>query len=77
MGLAMGIFNVAMNLGTVLAALAGGLALGFLGIDAIFYGARFFGIVGIIFFYFCTWSVVSPRQEELHVPACVKVSTRG
>ena len=32
MGLAMGIFNGAMNLGTVLAPLAGGLALGFSGL---------------------------------------------
>jgi len=54
MGLTMGIFNGAMNFGTVLAPLAGGFALGFFGIKAIFYGAAILGLAGIVFFCFCT-----------------------
>ena len=64
MGLAMGIFNGAMNFGTVLAPLAGGFALGFFGIKTIFYGAAFLGLIGIVFFCFCTWPVANPRQRR-------------
>jgi len=64
MGLAMGIFNGAMNSGTVLAPLAGGFALGFFGIKTIFYGAAFLGLIGIVFFCFCTWPVANPRQRR-------------
>jgi MFS family permease len=64
MGLAMGIFNGAMNSGTVLAPLAGGFALGCFGIKAIFYGGAFLGLIGIVFFYFCTWPVANPRQRR-------------
>jgi MFS family permease len=53
MGLAMGVFTGAMNLGTVLAPLAGGLALGFFGIEALFYGAACLGLMGTVFFCFC------------------------
>jgi DHA1 family multidrug resistance protein-like MFS transporter len=71
MGLAMGIFNGAMNSGTVLAPLAGGFALGFFGIKTIFYGAAFLGLIGIVFFCFCTWPVANPRQKEKEVSACI------
>ncbi len=64
MGLAMGIFNGAMNSGTVLAPLAGGFALGFFGIKTIFYGAALLGLTGILFFCFCTWPVANPRQRR-------------
>ena len=64
MGLAMGIFNGAMNFGTVLAPLAGGFALGFFGIKTIFYGAAFLGLIGIVFFCFCTWPVANPRKKR-------------
>lgn len=67
MGLAMGIFNGAMYVGTVLAPLAGGFALGFFGIKTIFYGASFLGLIGIIFFCFFTWPVANPINKE--VPA--------
>jgi len=71
MGLAMGIFNGAMNLGTVLAPLAGGFALGFFGINTIFYGAAFLGLIGIVFFCFCTWPVSNPVKIEKEVSACI------
>ncbi len=71
MGLTMGIFNGAMNFGTVLAPLAGGFALGCLGIKAIFYGAAFLGLIGIVFFCFCTWPLANPRQNEREVSACI------
>ena len=64
MGLAMGIFNGAMSLGTILAPLAGGLALGFLGINAIFYAGGFLGVIGIAFFCFCTCSVRTQYEER-------------
>lgn len=54
MGLAMGTFNGAMNFGAVLAPLAGGFALGFFGINAIFYAAALLGLTGIVFFGLCT-----------------------
>jgi MFS transporter, DHA1 family, multidrug resistance protein len=71
MGLSMGVFNGALNFGTVLAPLAGGLALGFFGIETIFYGAAFLGLIGIVFFCFCTWPVVNPRKLEKEVSACI------
>jgi DHA1 family multidrug resistance protein-like MFS transporter len=71
MGLAMGIFNGAINFGTVLAPLAGGFALGFFGIKTIFYGAAFLGLIGIVFFWFCTWPVANPRKKEKEVSACM------
>jgi len=71
MGLAMGIFNGAMNFGTVLAPLAGGFVLGFFGIETIFYGAAFLGLIGIVFFCFCTWPVANPRKIEKEVAACI------
>lgn len=64
MGLAMGIFNSAMNLGAVVALLGGGLVLEFFGINAVFHAAGFMGLMGIIFFYFCTWWVASPRKNR-------------
>lgn len=60
MGLTMGIFNTAMNLAAVLAPLAGGLALGFFGIDMLFYGVGAFGVIGVMFFVFCAWLGVTP-----------------
>ena len=60
MGLTMGIFNTAMNLAAVLAPLAGGLALGFFGIDKLFYGVGTFGVIGVMFFVFCAWLGVAP-----------------
>lgn len=66
MGLAMGIFNGAMNFGTVLAPLAGGFALGLFGIKALFYGAAVLGLVGILFFYACTAPVPSPDKKEVY-----------
>ncbi len=71
MGLAMGIFSGAMNFGTVLAPLAGGFALGLFGIKPIFYGAAFLGLIGIVFFCFCTWPVANLRQKEKELPACI------
>ena len=50
MGLIMGIFNSAMNLGFVIAPLAGGIAFTFFGIKAIFYGAGFVGLAGTFFY---------------------------
>jgi MFS family permease len=64
MGLAMGIFNGAMSLGTVLAPLAGGLALGFFGINAIFYWGGFLGVIGIAFFCFCSCPVRAQHEER-------------
>jgi MFS family permease len=69
MGLAMGVFNGSMNLGTVLAPLAGGLALAFWEIKTVFYGAAFLGFAGIIFFYFCTWPAANPLPNDQAVPA--------
>ncbi len=71
MGLTMGIFNGAMNFGTVLAPLAGGFALGFFGIKTIFYGGALLGLIGIVFFCFCTWPVENPRQKEKEVSAWI------
>ncbi|MCX5820272.1 MAG: hypothetical protein NT047_10235, partial [Deltaproteobacteria bacterium] len=71
MGLSMGVFNSALNFGTVLAPLAGGLALGFFGIKTIFYGASFLGLIGIVFFCFCTWTVANPGKKEKEVYACI------
>ena len=64
MGLAMGLFNGALNFGTVLAPLAGGFALGFFGINTIFYGAAVLGLIGIVFFSFCTRPVADPKKRE-------------
>lgn len=63
MGFAMGTFNGAMNFGTVLAPLAGGFALGFFGIETIFYGAAFLGLIGIVFFSFCTMERIPNRHD--------------
>ncbi|PKN61254.1 MAG: hypothetical protein CVU57_30400 [Deltaproteobacteria bacterium HGW-Deltaproteobacteria-15] len=71
MGFAMGVFNGAMNFGTVLAPLAGGFALGLFGIKTIFYGAAFLGLMGIVFFCICTWPVANPSQEEKEVSVCI------
>jgi MFS family permease len=71
MGLAMGIFTGAMNFGTVLAPLVGGFALGLCGIKPIFFGAAFLGLMGIVFFSFCTWPVAKSRQKEKEVPAYI------
>ncbi len=71
MGLTMGIFNGAMNFGTVLAPLAGGFALGLFGIKTIFYGAALLGLIGIVFFCFCTWPVANPRQNGREVSAWI------
>jgi len=60
-----------MTLGTVLAPLAGGFALGFFGIGTIFYGAAFLGVIGIVFFCFCTWPVATPSQEEKEMSMCI------
>lgn len=78
MGLAMGIFNGAMNLGTVLAPLAGGFALGFFGIHTIFYGAAFLGLIGIVFFGFCTIERVPDRHyTREYREAAVKMGSAG
>jgi len=69
MGLSMGVFNGAMNFGTVLAPAAGGLALGLFGIETVFYGAAFLGLAGIVFFGFCTWPVATPGKME--ASACI------
>ena len=71
MGLTMGLFNGSMNFGTVLAPLAGGLALGFFGIGTVFHGAALLGLIGIAFFCFCTWPVSNPRKMEGEASACV------
>jgi MFS family permease len=71
MGLAMGIFNGAMNFGAILAPLAGGFVLGSSGIKTIFYGAAFLGLLGIVFFCFCTWPLATPSQREKEVSACI------
>jgi MFS family permease len=70
MGLAMGIFNGAMNFGTVLAPLAGGFALGVFGIRPIFYGAAVLGLMGVVFFYICTLPAASPGKKAKEVYAC-------
>lgn len=71
MGLAMGVFNGALNFGTVLAPLAGGLALGFWGIETIFHGAAILGLIGIVFFCFCTWPIADLKKKEREVYACI------
>jgi len=71
MGLAMGVFNGALNFGTVLAPLAGGFALGFWGIETIFHGAAILGLVGIVFFCFCTWPVADLKKKEREAYACI------
>ena len=50
MGLTMGIFNAAMNLGAVLAPLAGGILFTVFGMKAVFYSAGFVGFAGIYFY---------------------------
>jgi MFS family permease len=78
MGLAMGIFNGAMNLGTVLAPLAGGFALGFFGINTIFYGAALVELIGIVFFGFCTMERVPDRlNTRKYREAAVKMGPAG
>jgi len=67
----MGIFTGAMNLGTVLAPLIGGFALGFFGIRPIFFGAALLGLAGIAFFSFCTWPVANASHKEKEVPAYI------
>lgn len=64
MGLAMGIFNGAMSLGTVLAPLAGGFAVGYFGMNTIFYGGGFLGVIGIAFFCFCSCPVRAQHEER-------------
>ena len=51
MGLTIGIFNAAMNLGAVLAPLAGGFLFSLFGMKAVFYSAGFLGFAGICFYY--------------------------
>jgi MFS family permease len=51
MGLTMGIFNAAMNLGAVLAPLAGGILFSLFGMKAVFYGAGFLGLGGVCFYH--------------------------
>jgi len=71
MGLAMGVFNGALNFGTVLAPLAGGFALGFWGIETIFHGAAILGLIGIVFFCFCTWPIADLKKKEREAYACI------
>jgi DHA1 family multidrug resistance protein-like MFS transporter len=51
MGLTMGIFNAAMNLGAVLAPLAGGILFSLFGMKSVFYGAGLLGFAGIYFYF--------------------------
>ena len=51
MGLTMGVFNAAMNLGAVLAPLAGGAAFALFGQESLFYGAGVLGLAGTAFFF--------------------------
>ncbi len=71
MGFAMGIFNGALNFGTVLAPLAGGFALRVWGIETIFHGAAILGLIGIVFFCFCTWPIADLRKKEREAYACI------
>lgn len=50
MGLTMGIFNSAMNLGFVIAPLAGGIVFAFFEIKVVFYSAGLVGLVGSFFY---------------------------
>jgi MFS family permease len=64
MGLTMGIFNGSMNLGTVLAPLAGGIAFGLFGMNALFYGAGLLGLAGTFFFFlYATRLAPSPEKK--------------
>jgi MFS family permease len=62
MGVVMGTFNGAMNLAAVLAPLVGGLALGFFGINALFYGGGIVGFLGTIFFF----ATIAVHGKERH-----------
>ncbi len=63
MGLTMGLFNGAMNAASVLAPLAGGALVAFLGINALFYGAGMLGLLGIAFFFMC---IRTPHHSLFH-----------
>ncbi len=51
MGLTMGVFNGAMNLGAMVAPLAGGLIYGLVGMGALFHAAGIVGVLGILFYF--------------------------
>jgi MFS transporter, DHA1 family, multidrug resistance protein len=74
MGLAMGVFNGALNCGTVLAPLAGGFALGFFGIETVFQGAAILGLLGIVFFCLCSWPAANRKERGGSV--CLRVFQR-
>ncbi len=76
MGLAMGVFSSALNFGTVLAPLAGAVALGFWGIEAIFQGAAILGLIGVAFFSFCTWPAANPKRGEGNICLRLNVVSR-
>lgn len=77
MGLTMGIFNCAMNLGFVIAPLAGGIIFIFFGIKAIFYGAGLVGIVGIFFFLFYIFTPLSAIGETFISGSAVLAGSRS
>jgi MFS family permease len=54
MGMTMGSFNSAMNLGSVLAPLMGGTAFGLLGMKGLFFSAGLIGMAGTVFYLACT-----------------------
>jgi len=63
MGLTMGVFNCAMNLGAVLAPLAGGAAFGLFGPDSLCYGAGGVGLAGTGFFLLLIPAAAARRKE--------------
>ncbi|MCX5906007.1 MAG: MFS transporter [Deltaproteobacteria bacterium] len=63
MGMTMGVFNGAMNLGAVLAPLIAGAAFGLVGIKALFYGAGLIGLVGTCFYFAYTAKPRAPHRK--------------
>jgi MFS family permease len=61
MGLTMGVFNGAMNLGAVLAPFAGGVAFGLFGMDWVYYGAGMVGLAGTGFYLLASPAPALPR----------------
>ncbi len=64
MGLTMGVFNCAMNLGAVLAPLAGGVAFGFFGLESLYIGAGVLGLAGTGFFLLMAPPAALHRKER-------------
>lgn len=59
MGVTVGVFNGALNLGALTAPLIGGVCLTYLGMDSVFYAASTISLAGVLFFRFSTISIRS------------------